>query len=77
MIRVTALLSLLCLPLLATAPVQAQTLVAPTASAGSLLHPASAGSLLHFDTPGHQAAEVTPIQYRRHYHRRSRRHHRH
>ncbi len=62
-IRTTALLSLLCLPLLAVAPAEAQTVAAS---------PASAQTLLRFDTPGHQAAEVTQIAYHCHY----RHHHR-
>ena len=60
-IRATALCSLLCLPLLAALPAQAQTLVAI---------PVAANALVHFDTPGHQTADVTQIQYRRHYHHR-------
>ena len=63
MIRSTALLSVLCLPLLAAAaPVRAQILEAT---------PASAQTLLRFDTPGHQVAAVTPVayhRYRRHHH---------
>ncbi len=59
MIRSTALLSVLCLPLLAAvSPVRAQTIQAT---------PATAQTLLRFDTPGHQAAEVTPIAYHCHY----------
>ena len=65
MIRATALLSLLVVPLLAAA-------AAPAGAATLAAAPASARSLLRFDVPGHQAADVTPVAYRcryRHHHR--------
>ena len=66
-IRTTALLSVFAVPLLAAAaPVGAQSLA---------VTPASAQTLLRFDTPGHQTAEITPVQYHRY--RRHRRHYDH
>ena len=58
-IRTTALLSLFVVPLLAVA--------APAGVQAHSVIPASAQALLRFDTPGHQAAEVTQVALRCHY----------